>query len=134
MRLRIVVDTNVHVSRFLRPRSLPGLAVEKVWSEATSLVSSATLLELRSVLLRDKFAKYIQRHTISPYVEQVEAVAETIAVSSIIQACRHPQDDKFLELAVDGRADLIVTGDQDLLVLHPFRGITILTPAEFLAQ
>jgi predicted nucleic acid-binding protein len=49
-----------------------------------------------------------------------------------IRACRDPKDDKFLELAVHGRADLIVTGDQDLHTLNPFRGIAILTPNAFL--
>ena len=50
-----------------------------------------------------------------------------------ITACRDPKDDKFLTLAVAANADYIVTGDDDLLVLHPFRGIQIIKPAEFLA-
>ena len=49
-----------------------------------------------------------------------------------IRACRDPKDDKFLEVAVHGSADVIVTGDSDLLDLHPFRGIAILTPADYL--
>jgi predicted nucleic acid-binding protein len=49
-----------------------------------------------------------------------------------IRACRDPRDDKFLEVAVNGRADAIVTGDQDLLVLNPFQGIPILSPAGYL--
>jgi predicted nucleic acid-binding protein len=49
-----------------------------------------------------------------------------------IQACRDPRDDKFLEVAVHGQSDLIVTGDGDLLALHPFRGIDILAPAAYL--
>lgn len=51
-----------------------------------------------------------------------------------IRACRDPKDDKFLELAVSGNADVIVTGDKDLLALHPFRGIAILTPLDFASQ
>ena len=47
--------------------------------------------------------------------------------------CRDPDDDKFLELAVSGNADYLVSGDDDLLALHPFREIPILRPAEFLA-
>jgi uncharacterized protein len=54
-----------------------------------------------------------------------------IAITERIAACRDPKDDKFLELAVNGRADLIVTGDADLLALDPFRGIPIVTPAAF---
>jgi predicted nucleic acid-binding protein len=59
-------------------------------------------------------------------------VAAFIPVSSTVRAWRDPRDDKFLELALDGEADWIVSGDQDLLVLHPFRGIPVLTPQAFL--
>jgi putative PIN family toxin of toxin-antitoxin system len=58
--------------------------------------------------------------------------AEWIDVSVQIAACRDPKDDKFLELAVNGRATHIVTGDSDLLALHPFRDIVILSPHAFL--
>lgn len=51
-----------------------------------------------------------------------------------IRACRDPRADKFLEVAVRGRADLILTGDQDLLALHPFRDIAILSPVDYLRQ
>lgn len=57
--------------------------------------------------------------------------AEEVMIIERIAACRDPTDDKFLELAVNGRADLIVSGDGDLLALHPFRGIPIFTPAAF---
>jgi len=59
-------------------------------------------------------------------------VAILVEIQAPIRACRDPKDDKFLELAVDGRADAIVTGDGDLLDLHPFRGIAILMPADYL--
>ena len=56
-----------------------------------------------------------------------------IEIVERVTACRDPDDDMFLEVAVNGRATHIVTGDKDLLALHPFRGIPILTPADFLA-
>lgn len=59
---------------------------------------------------------------------------EIVAVEQPVRACRDPKDDKFLEAAVNGRADVLVTGDRDLLDLHPFRGIAILTPADYLAR
>ena len=62
------------------------------------------------------------------------AKAELIVITERIVACRDPHDDKFLELAVNGRADLIVSGDGDLLALHPFRGIPIVTPAVFVQR
>jgi predicted nucleic acid-binding protein len=55
-----------------------------------------------------------------------------VDVTERVAACRDPKDDKFLELAVSGRASCIVSGDKDLLALHPFRGIAILNPAAFL--
>jgi len=131
---RIVIDSNPYVSRFLNPTSVPGQAVKRAWSESTTLVSIATMLELRSVLRRDKFAKYVDQSKLAPYFEYVRIVAEQVTTNSTIRACRHPKDDKFLELAVDGKADLILTGDQDLLTLHPFRTVSILTPAQFLAS
>jgi putative PIN family toxin of toxin-antitoxin system len=130
---RIVIDTNVYVSRFLRPSSVPGKAVEQAWLTGRTLVSKATIFELRAVLVRDKFARYIQQRDLEPYFHQVWDVAEQIHIQSTIRACSDPKDNKFLELAVDGRADLILTGDSDLLALHPFHGIGIMTPMQFLA-
>jgi len=59
------------------------------------------------------------------------AAAELVPIAERIAACRDPTDDKFLELAINGHADLIVTGDGDLLALNPFREIPIVTPAAF---
>ncbi len=58
---------------------------------------------------------------------------EKISVTSVITDCRDPKDNKFLELAIDGNADYIITGDSDLLILHPYRGISIVTTSEFLS-
>jgi putative PIN family toxin of toxin-antitoxin system len=134
MSQRIVIDTNVYVSRFIRPSSIPGLAVARAWQEATTLVSIATWTELRIVLRRPKFSGYIGAGLLEPYVNHVWTAAEPVSIQSSIRACRDPRDDKFLEVAVHGRADAIVTGDRDLLELNPFRGIAILTPAEYLER
>jgi putative PIN family toxin of toxin-antitoxin system len=56
---------------------------------------------------------------------------EIVDVLQSVRASRDPKDDKFLEAAVNGRADVIVTGDGDLLELNPFRGIAILAPAAY---
>ncbi len=55
-----------------------------------------------------------------------------VAIGEEVHACRDPKDDKFLDLAVNGQATCLISGDADLLALHPFRGIAILTPAQFL--
>jgi putative PIN family toxin of toxin-antitoxin system len=64
-------------------------------------------------------------------VARMLAAAELVTITKRIAACRDPTDDKFLELAVNGHADLIVSGDGDLLALNPFREIAIVTPAAF---
>jgi putative PIN family toxin of toxin-antitoxin system len=130
----VVLDTNVYVSRFLRPHSIPGKAVAKAWIEAQPLISMATWRELLEVLSRPKFAPYIQAESIRPFVLQVFEISERVPISSPIRACRDPRDDKFLEVAVHGRADVLVTGDKDLLALHPFQGVSILSPADFLER
>jgi putative PIN family toxin of toxin-antitoxin system len=132
MNRRIVIDTNVYVSRALRTASIPGQAVDKVWLEDIPLLSTPAWVELQVVLWRAKFVPYIQPGTLAPYLEKVRSIATFVPISSRIRECRDPSDDKFLELAVDGRADVILTGDQDLLELHPFRGVAILTPQAYL--
>lgn len=134
MKQRIVLDTNVYVSRLLREQSIPGQAVARAWTEAATLISIATMEELREVLLREKFARYIRPVQIDQYIAQVWSLGLQIIDPPSIRACRDPNDDKFLEAAVHGRADAIVTGDADLIDLNPFRGIAILTPREYLAS
>jgi uncharacterized protein len=65
------------------------------------------------------------------WVTQLMASAELVTITEHVTVCRDPTDDKFLDLAINGRADLILTGDKDLLVLNPFRGITIVAPVTF---
>jgi putative PIN family toxin of toxin-antitoxin system len=134
MRQRVVIDTNIYVSRLIREQSIPGQAVGRAWREAVTLTSTAILEELRTVLRRPKFARYIQPEKIDPYIEKVGEFGLVLVNSPRIRACRDPRDDKFLEVAVDGRADLLVTGDRDLLDLNPFRRVEILTPAEYLKR
>ena len=131
MRRLIVMDTNVYVSRLISPHSMPGRAIAKALESDRVLISTATLMELRDVLRRPKLVPYIPPDSVEPFIERILSVAILVEIQAPIRACRDPKDDKFLELAVDGRADAIVTGDSDLLDLHPFRGIAILTPADY---
>jgi uncharacterized protein len=77
-------------------------------------------------------------HLIAPAayasLQRALADAELVEITERIAVCRDPKDDKFLELAVNGRADVVVSGDADLLSLDPFRGIPIETPAAFLRR
>jgi uncharacterized protein len=79
----------------------------------------------------NKYASLIKRTNMLNDIEKEALFIEPVVK---IAECRDPNDNKFLELAVAGNADYIVTGDKDLLVLNPFRNIRIITPKEFLAQ
>jgi putative PIN family toxin of toxin-antitoxin system len=98
------------------------------------LVSEATVAELDEVLRRPKFDKYVSEEQRLEFLAALVREAELTTIVTSIVACRDPKDDKFLELAVSGQATHILTGDTDLLVLNPFRGIAILTPQDFLAD
>ena len=66
--------------------------------------------------------------------EEIRQNGKLIETKSNVKVCRDDTDDKFLNLAIDGEADVILSRDPDLLILHPFEGIPILTPALFLAE
>ena len=129
---RIVFDTNVLVSALMFPRSVPRQAFNLAYSTGKILASTATTLELEEVLSRKKFEKYFSMEERIQFVARFFADAEIIEIKEKITACRDRKDDKFLELAVNGKADYIITGDQDLLVLHPFQNIVIISISDYL--
>ncbi|MGD0939364.1 MAG: putative toxin-antitoxin system toxin component, PIN family [Terracidiphilus sp.] len=128
---RLVIDTNVVLSGLLFPGSTSSRALLRAQSGEV-LASDATLLELVEVMSRARFDRYVELSIRQRLVAEFANACETLQIVAPIRACRDPKDDKFLEVAVHGRAELIVTGDEDLLVLNPFRGIAILTPAQYL--
>lgn len=130
---RVVVDTNVLISRLLLPRSVAGRAVSRLLKHTRLLVSEDTLAELARTIVGEKFNSYVNIEGRQEFFQLYARLAEWIPIGTTVRACRDPQDDKFLELAVDGKAQLIVTGDKDLLELSPYRNIQILAPAGVLA-
>lgn len=133
-RERVVIDTNVLISGLLSTTSTPARPVDKAVTKAQLVATTETLRELIGKLHSPKFDRYVQRERRDALLERVAPLVEIIDVLQAIRASRDPKDDKFLEAAVNGRADLIVTGDKDLLDLNPFRGIAILTPADYIAR
>lgn len=128
-----VVDTNVLISAALSPEGKPNRALRYVISEGTLLASNATFDEFSTRIRRPKFFRYLREEDREDYIALIRSVSRLVEPAERIRECRDPQDNKFLELAVAGHADAIVTGDEDLLVMHPFRGISIVAPAAFLA-
>jgi hypothetical protein len=98
------------------------------------LVSEDTIAELFSVLSRDKFRKYIPLTQSIDYVEWYLGISELVIVTDSVTACRDPKDDKFLALAVSGKADCIIAGDRDLLDMTEYEGIPIYRPTEFIQR
>lgn len=131
-RLRTVVDTNTLVSALCFPGSVPRRAVDRANEDGYFLFSADTFREAQQVLERDRFDRYLTRDERRRFLHALAKKALFVEVTERIQASRDPKDDKFLELAVAAEAHVIVTGDRDLLVLSPFRGIPILEPAAFL--
>jgi putative PIN family toxin of toxin-antitoxin system len=132
--MRCVVDTNVVVSASVFAFSVPRQAVEKALRNSILLFSDFTMDELKNVLVRSKFDRYVSREERARFLAQLNARAEFVPTIRLVRECRNPKDDKFLEVALNGRADVIITGDADLLEMHPSRGVEILSPAKYLKR
>jgi len=130
---RLVLDTNVLISAALSSGGAPALLLEDLKRERTVLVfSEPTMTELATRLMRAKFDRYVDRATRLRFLAEIDAVAEFVGVSGAPMGCRDRSDDPFLETALAGECGLIVSGDQDLLSLHPWRGVQVLSPAQVL--
>ena len=132
--MRVVLDTNTLISALLFPGTASRLV--SLWQSRriTILVSKAILQEYLRVLAYPRF--HLGDQEIKTLIEEeLLPFVETVRVRKHLRVVRRdPDDDKFLEGAVGGRARYIVTGDRDLRELGTYRGITILTVGEFLQR
>ncbi len=131
---RLVIDANVIVSSVLSAQGKARQAFDLAISTGIVLMSNDTFAELSEVLLRSKFDRYSNRAKRETFLDELLGLVEFVEIVEQIDECRDPKDNKYLELAVSGKADLILTGDDDLLVLHPFRQIPIVRIQTFLAS
>jgi len=131
---KLVVDTNLWVSRLLMPDGAAARAVDHGLSWGIPLVSEETLTELSDVLSRDKFDRYVSRADRQQFLRLIGGIVRVIPITRRVHVCRDPKDDKFLDVALNGQAGVILTGDHDLLELHPLHGIEIISPADFLMR
>lgn len=127
-----VLDANVIVSAVLLPRSVTRKAFDKALARGTVAVSEAVINELDDVLRRPRLDKYIREEERIQFLMVLLREARLVRVNRIVEDCRDPKDNKYLELALEAGAACIVSGDNDLLELHPYHGIGILTPRQFL--
>jgi putative PIN family toxin of toxin-antitoxin system len=129
---RVVLDTNVLISAALISTGRPFAVLKHVLETGVLLFSDETFEEVATRLMRPKFDRYVSESTRQVLLVDLAAIAEWTAITGAVHVCRDPDDDKLLETAIAGRADALVTGDSDLLELHPFRGLSIVTPSEFI--
>ncbi len=129
---RYVLDTNVIISALLFEKSKPAQALQYVLTNGRVLLSLDFLEELNDVIARERFNRYVTREEREEFLEALVERAILIEIVETVKECRDSKDDKILELALNGKANSIISGDQDLLVLNPFRGIVVVTAEEFL--
>ncbi len=138
-KLRVVVDTNAWISyAFFRKRQSNLVKVVRSFlgSEFACLASDRTLEELHDVMARTEWASHSSLAHRLVFCQRVTDLCEVVSITSTVTACRDAKDNKFLELALDGQADYLITGDTDLLSLAkkpaPEWKFRIVTPTEFL--
>ena len=124
--MRLVLDTNVLVSAILSPASISAKILN--WGEDNGVIlySTATLTEVLSVLGRSKFSKYIDHDDIDGLSIRIKTVWLFVEILNQVQLCRDPKDDKFIDLALNGEASHLITGDSDLLVLNPIQNTSVI--------
>jgi putative PIN family toxin of toxin-antitoxin system len=131
---RLVFDCNVLISAALVEAGTAAKALDTAYARHKLLLSEPTFDELVTRLARPKFRRYLGDASRIIFLEALSAAAQWVEIEGSTQGCRDPDDDKYLETALRGGADTIVTGDRDLLVMHPFERISILAPADWLAR
>lgn len=129
--MRLVLDTNVLVSAILSPNSISAKVLNWGEDNGTILYSTDTLTEILSVLRRSKFTKYIDPEDIDGLSIRIKTAWIFIEILNQVKLCRDAKDDKFIDLALNGNASHLITGDNDLLVLHPIQNISIINPRTF---
>jgi putative PIN family toxin of toxin-antitoxin system len=133
-KLRVVIDTNVLLSKIISKNGTAGRVVDMIMREHIFLICTETLAELSAKLSEKKFFRYGTEEELTGFIASIEGQGHYVDVRTEVTASPDPKDDIFLSLAIDGRADFIVSGDKKhLLPLHPYEGIPILSPADFLA-
>ena len=126
----LIFDTNIWVNYALSPRGKVGMRAQLLLSSEEYAFSKETFQEFTEVLLRDKFDPYVSRDKRLQFLKVVASGAQWFQINIRVNDCRDLKDNMFLELALACEAEYLITGDQDLLVLHPYGKTRILTIAE----
>jgi len=124
--MRIILDTNIWIS-YLISKELFWIDNFFKLNDFELLFSDRLLSEFFRVIQRPKIKKYFTKEKLDQLIDRFEDYGTMIEPKSKIQQCRDSNDDFLLELAIDGKADYLVTGDNDLLVLETIGDCKIIT-------
>lgn len=127
-----VIDTNCFISANLIKDSVNAKAFDIAILHGKIAISNEVFNEYFEVLYREKLDKYLNENKRRNALRLIEKNSILFNPVEKVTKCRDPKDDKFLELALACRAEILITGDPDLLILNPFQNIRILSPSEFL--
>ena len=130
---RVIIDTNLLIS-FLLTKNLSKLDRIIENNDVVLLFSEKLFAEFTEVADRPKFRKYFSMDDKHDLLNTIQNHIEIIETNSSINQCRDKKDNFILDLAVDGMATHLITGDNDLLVLNPFRQIKIVTITDYLLE
>ena len=130
----IVFDASTLVGVAIRLDSTPGRALQLALRTDLVAVSEPTLAELSDVLYRPRLARFVVPHQRSELLRQLVTLGVHHVPSICVTDCRDAKDNKYLELALASGATRLVSSDEDLLVLNPWRGLRIMRPATYLAE
>ena len=127
----IVIDTNVLISAGLLPLSKTAQVLQLALANFTLVQNAATWHELETRIAKPKFDRYFDATGRLRHLCKLAQVARQVPERSRVQISRDPSDDKFIALALDAGASLVISGDPDLKTLGRYQDIEILSPAEF---
>ena len=132
-KIRFILDTNIWIS-FLITKSMKGIDRLIFNDKATLLFSNESMTEFIDVTSREKLKPYFTKDDIASLIDLIEEYGEIVEVKSKVDICRDKEDNFLLSLAKDGKADYLVTGDKDLLVLDNFGSTKIIKLTDFLEK
>jgi len=128
----LVIDTNIWISYALNHKGITALQLRSAIGKHSYAFSDETFREFTEVLLRNKFDPYFSRELRVQLLKEIASDAQWFTPQEKIAECRDSKDNKFLELAIEANATAIISGDEDLLVLDPFREVSIRKISEFI--
>lgn len=129
-----MIDTNTVVSAALNPNGVPRQAIAAARARGVIALSDAVYGEIAEVLTRPKFARVLTEDRRREILELLAAAALWVEPTETVGDCRDAKDNRYLELALAARASVIVSGDEDLVVLDLWRGVRVLRPGRFLTE